>query len=206
MIKNLGVSIDSNLSFNYQVNATCKAVHFHIRALKHIRKSISVDTAKIIACSVIGSRLDYCNSLLVGTSARNITKLQNAQNAAARVVLRIKKYDHITPALKKLHWLPVNERITFKLVTIVYKARFFRQPDYLVALLPDYAPVRQLRSSNQNLISTASARTVIGSRGFSVAAPNAWNVLPDYIKLSQTITEFKKKLKTYLFEKAFATK
>ena len=203
VIKNLGVTIDSNLSFNQHVNATCKAVHFHVRALKHIRKSLSDDTAKTIACSVISSRLDYCNSLLVGTSARNISKLQSAQNSAARVVLRVKKYDHITPALKKLHWLPVKDRITFKLITTVYKTRFFRQPEYLVTLLPNYVPVRQLRSSSQDRISTTLARTAIGSRGFSVAGPNAWNSLPNSIKQSQTIADFRRKLKTFLFKKSF---
>ena len=88
-IKNLGVLIDSTLSFNSQVDSTCKAIHFHLRALKHIRKSITIDTAKTIACSIIGSRLDYCNSLLAGTSERNIMKLQRAQNTAARIVMNL---------------------------------------------------------------------------------------------------------------------
>ena len=152
-IKNLGVLIDSTLSFNSQVDSICKAIHFHLRALKHIRKSITMDTAKTIACLIIGSRLDYCNSLLAGTSERNIMKLQRAQNTAARIVMGIRKFDHITPALETLHWLPVKDRITFKIASIVFKTKLYKEPIYLATLLQDYAPSRQLRSSNQNLIS-----------------------------------------------------
>jgi hypothetical protein len=202
-IKNLGVLIDSTLSFNSQVDSTCKAIHFHLRALKHIRKSITTDTAKTIACSIIGSRLDYCNSLLAGTSERNIMKLQRAQNTAARVVMGVRKFDHITPALKTLHWLPVKDRITFKIASIVFKTKLYKEPGYLATLLQDYAPSRQLRSSDQNLISVASARTVIGSRGFSITAPTVWNNLPDSVKKSKNTAEFNNKLKTYLFTKTY---
>ena len=72
-IKNLGVYLDSRLSFDKQVSETCKASYFHIRALRHIRSSLTVEAAKTVATAIVGSRLDYCNSLLAGTSVSNLS-------------------------------------------------------------------------------------------------------------------------------------
>jgi len=86
-IKILGVTFDKNLSMNNHVKSVCKSVHYHIRALRHIRSSISEDMAKMVACALVGSRLDYANSVLFGaTQKKNISKLQKAQNLLARIV------------------------------------------------------------------------------------------------------------------------
>ena len=90
-IKNLGVVLDRTLSLDRHVEAVCKSAHCHIRALQYIRGSLSTDQAKSVACAIIGSRLDYCNGLLVGTSVKNITRLQQVQNSAVRVVKRFAK-------------------------------------------------------------------------------------------------------------------
>ena len=202
-IKKLGVTIDSSLSFDAHVNNTCKASHFHLRALRHVRESISVETAKTIAVAVVGSRLDYCNSILVGTSVKNISKLQRVQNSAARIVLNIKKFDHVRPALKKLHWLPVSERITYKLATLVFKTKLYREPSYLDSLLVDYTPSRALRSSGHNLLSLPHKWSATRSHSFPVAGPLIWNRLSDVIKNSTSVASFKTKLKTKLFIDAF---
>ena len=82
-IKNLGVYLDSRLSFDKQVSETCKASYFHIRALRHIRSSLTAETAMTVATAIVGSRLDYCNSLLAGTSVSNLSRLQLVQNTLA---------------------------------------------------------------------------------------------------------------------------
>ena len=130
-IKNLGVTLDSELSLCKHVSNICKTSHYHIRALRHIRQSVDFETAKTIGCAIVGSRLDYCNSILYGTSAENLKKLQTVQNALARVVSGKRKYDRITPTLIDLHWLPVAHRINFKLATMVYKTKIHHQPEYL---------------------------------------------------------------------------
>ena len=105
-IKSLGVVLDSQLSFDNHVAAVMKACYFHMCALRHIRSSLPDEVAKMVACSIISSRLDYCNSLLVGMSENNFGKLQRVQNSLARVVTGTKTYDHmkrevvhITPVL-----------------------------------------------------------------------------------------------------------
>jgi hypothetical protein len=96
-IKSLGVIIDSRLSFDSQVNAIARACNYHIWALRHIRRFGTVDVAKMLACSIFGARLDYCNSLLNGTSNKNIAILQGLQNSLARVVLHMPRSAHTTP-------------------------------------------------------------------------------------------------------------
>ena len=76
---------------------------------------------KTLVHSFISSRLDYCNSLLYGVDDSLLKKLQAVQNTAARVTAETRKFDHITPVLRELHWLPVRKRIVYKLAVMVYK-------------------------------------------------------------------------------------
>jgi len=79
----------------------------------------------------IGYRLDYCNALLYGIADGQLKRLQSVQNAAARLVNETRRTDHITPFLQTLHWLPVRQRVTFKLATLVHKCLNGRAPGYL---------------------------------------------------------------------------
>ena len=96
-----------------------------------IRKYITFQVAQTLVQSMVMSHLDYGNSLLYGISEHLLTKLQRVQNAAGRVILEYTKYDHITPGLVKLHWLPIKYRILFKITMITYKAISNNQPKYL---------------------------------------------------------------------------
>ena len=98
-IESLGVYLDSHMSLKEHVSEICKASYFHIRALRHIRSSLTTEAAKTIAVAIVGSRLDYCNSLLAGTSASNLAHLQVVQNILARVVAQKSWYCHITPVI-----------------------------------------------------------------------------------------------------------
>jgi len=114
------VTLDRNPSFDQHVNNTCKSCYHHFQALQHTRESLPDEVVKSIACSVIGSHLDNCNALLTGTSKSNFNKLQRVQNTLVHVVLRQRKYEHITPALKELHWLTVQYSFRFKAASLVY--------------------------------------------------------------------------------------
>ena len=104
--RNLGVFFDQSLDMDAQVTAICKAAYFHLRNINSVRKSLSQKDAAALIHAFVTSRLDNGNSLLVGMSSASLDKLQRVQNAAARCILGIRKFDHITPALKQLHWLP----------------------------------------------------------------------------------------------------
>ncbi len=138
--KNLGVILDSNLSFENHISNVTKTAFFHLRNISKLRNMLSVSDA------FMTSRLDYCNALLGGCPASSINKLQIVQNAAARVLTRSRKYDHITPILQSLHWLPIKFRISYKILLLAYKALNDLAPAYLTNLLSRYNPTRSLRN------------------------------------------------------------
>ena len=146
-IRSLGVTLDRKLSFDQHVNNTGGLCYHHIRALRHIRESLLDEVAKTVACSVISSRLDYCNALLSGMSKSNFTKLQRVQNTLSRFVSRRRKFEHTMPALTELHWLPLQYRVTFKTAVLVHWIKNTGPPAYLRQLLQDYKPVHSLQSS-----------------------------------------------------------
>ena len=186
---------------NNFVSQTAKTCYFHLRRISLIRKHLSTEaTTKLILCLIM-SRIDYCNSLLSGVNESSIKTLQRIQNNCARLTLRKKKTDHISPLLVQLHWLPVAKRIQYKLNTICYKCLNNSAPAYLTNLLNIYTPSRSLRSALDPLI-LCTPRTKLntfGPRAFSVSGPLSWNKLPLSVRQQSTFSSFKTSLKSHLF-------
>ena len=99
IVRNLGTWLDTNLTMSAHMNETCQAAIYHLYNIKRISRYLSYDDRKSIVQAVIMSRIDYCNSLLVGVPSTQLRKLQRLQNAAARLVNNVAKNDHITPTL-----------------------------------------------------------------------------------------------------------
>ena len=152
--RNLGIIFDKHCSLNDHLAKLCKSAQFHLRNISKIRKYLSKDSTKILVHAFVSSKLDYCNSLLYGLPEYQLQKLQLLQNTAACIVTLTRKYDHITPILVSLHWLPVKYRITFKILRLVYKGLNGFAPSYIADLLSykDYSG--KLRSASQNHLSS----------------------------------------------------
>lgn len=133
-----------------------------------------------------------------------LAKLQRVQNTAARIVTRASKYSSISSILQELHWLPVKQRIKFKILTITWKALHDQAPQYIKELLHLYIPSRELRSSHQNQLVVPRCCQTYGKRAYSVAAPTLWNALPCAMRDIQCYETFKKHLKTVLFKEAYS--
>ena len=130
-----------------------------------------------------------------------LSNLQVAQNNAARLVLKKRKRDHASPLLRKLHWLPIDKRIQYKMATLCFRCLNGSAPTYLSDLLELYVPSRQLRSSSDKTklkVYTPKFKT-FGERSFVYLAPKVWNSLPRNLRESQNVSVFKKNLKTHLF-------
>ena len=124
-VESLRVKFDCELSFDKHVNLVRRACNYHMWSLRHIRIYLTVEMANIIACSVVGSRLDYCNSILYKTMKANITKLQRVQNSLAHVVLQMPRRTHADDLLAQLRWLPVSYRIEYTIALITYKVKIW---------------------------------------------------------------------------------
>ena len=121
------------------------------------------------------------------------------------VLTGTRKRDHISPVLASLHWLPVKFRIEFKILLLTYKALLGQAPSYLQELIVPYYPTRTLRSLNAGLLVVpivSKSRT--GPRAFSYQAPLQWNQLPVVVREADTLSTFKSRLKTFLFDKAYS--
>ncbi len=134
---------------------------------------------------------------------KTIRQLQLIQNAAARILTRTRKSEHITPVLRSLHWLPVTFRIDFKVLLLIYKSLNGLGPKYMADMLTEYKPNRTLRSLGSSQLEIPSVHTKQRESAFSYYAARSWNQLPEEIKCAKTLATFKSSLKTHLFSCAF---
>ena len=146
--RNLGVLFDSTCSLNDHLSKICKSINYNLYSIGKIWKYLHTPTAeKIINCSIT-SRLDYCKHLLYCAKGYNRSQLQLCQNNAARMLSLRHKFDHITPVLKDLHWLPVEQRIEYKVLLLTYKALHGKAPG--CCLYSNQAPATREQKSPQS--------------------------------------------------------
>jgi hypothetical protein len=133
--RNLDVILYSILSYSEHISALSKFCFNHIRDLRRLRNSIDQSTACTIATALVHSKLDYCDSLLLNLPSSSTNRLQFVLNSAARAVTKTSRFHHITPVLKSLHWLKINQRIHYKVISLTYKILLSDKPSYLRSLL-----------------------------------------------------------------------
>ena len=189
-----------------QVSNVCRAAYWNIFRIAKIRTSLTTAACKTLVHSLVTSRLSYGNAVLCGISDRLLHRLEMAQRSAARVVLRIRRDDQriMTAALEQLHWLPVGNRIEYKILVIVFRALRGRMPTYIASLVTPYVPRRALRSADRELLVVPRHNLErYGRRSFSRAGPTMWNALPEVLRSTECRNKFEAHLKTFYFKIAF---
>ena len=192
VVTTLGVKLDRFLSLDPQINSNVAYCYKLLKDVSSIRGLITKSQTEMLVHSIISSRLDYCNSLYYGLNKSVIDKLKKVQNAAARVILKLRKRDSVRNEIVNLHWLRIHERIIFKIVVFVHKC------------LHDMAPVELSSLIAVNSVENCTLKckfldSVYGRRSFSYAAPRLWNALPILIRKLDSLDNFKAKLKYHLF-------
>ena len=218
--RNLGVIFDSTLSMSHHISSVSKSCFSSIRDLRRIRNTLDFTTAHTIATSLIHSKLDYCNSLFLNLPQSQLNRLQLILNSTARAVSNTPKFSHITPVLKSLHWLKIEQRIQYKVISITYKTLQSNKPAYLNDLL-HIQRHRNTRSSDAVTLQRPSvcSRLKLTDRSFTHHAPILWNSLPKQLRqltphhdpsinqsgstLALSSSQFHAKLKTFLFNRSF---
>src|SRR5208282_6001086 len=124
-------------------------------------------------------KLDYCNSLYYNLPQSQLKRLQAIQNSLARCITSSSRFQHITPGLKSLHWLKVEQRIQYKLISLTYSSLQHNSPLYLRRLLTIPTSHRSTRSTSVVTLFKPSVKLETGKRSFSFAAPFLWSTLPN---------------------------
>ena len=167
-VRNLEVILDSGLTTQAQVAQTAKSCYHQIRNIGQIRSSITNNACKTLVHALVTARLDYRNALLYGLPQ---TTRQRLQNCAGRLVCRTRKYDHITPVLQHLHWLPICVRPAYKVLLFVSSVMHEEAPCYCVFAAID---------------TTCFA----GDCCFAIATAALWNRLPDSVRTAKTQPQY----------------
>ena len=195
----LGVILQSDSSITSHVNQIIGRCFRQLRLIKSCVKSLSSEAARTVVNSFVFSRVDYCNSLLAGMPKCLLDRLQSVLNASAKLLRGCQKYDHATPLI--LHWLPVQQRIEFKLCLLTFKWLRGMAPRYLADLCcsTTIETGYNLRSATHGDLRVRKMCTNFGDRAFSFAGSRPWNKLPMDIRSHDSVESCKRKLERHLF-------
>ena len=192
-VKNVGVWLDKNLTMEKHINTIVAHCYKILRDIRRIKKYLTKSHIERLVHAVISSRLDYCNSLLVNIDKENLNKLQKVQNSAARLILGKRRRDSATQALRELHWLNIEARITFKILLLVYKVVRGKCNMELKYKSFNGRPDEYL------MLETPNFQTKYGKRVFEYNGSRLWNSLPVKIRSEENVEVSKKAVKTLLF-------
>lgn len=204
-VRSLGVTFDNALNMKSHVSKVVSACFNQLRLIRSIKNSLSQDNLKLLLHAFVSSRLDYCNSLLVGQSDDLLHRLQMVQNAAVRLYASLSRRSNIIETMRDdLHWLTIPFRITFKVCVMVFRCLHGNAPEYLseycVRLSDQSTRISCNRSATHGNLEVPRTRLkTYGNRSFATAGPLAWNALPTDLKTESDFVKFKSKLKTHLF-------
>ena len=151
-VRDLGVIFDNCLSLDAHISNICRSTHFQIRNIGRIRTLLTFNATAQLIHALITTRLDFCNRIIYNLTNNTIERLQRIQNQAARMLTRSPRRNHITPVLKRLHWLRIRDRIILKILILTHKAFHGVVPTYLCELIIKHMNMQQFVHAGLNII------------------------------------------------------
>ena len=177
--------------------------YFELRRLESIRRFLTCTATATLVSAFALSKIDYCNSLLFGSTNDVTSHLQRIQNYAARVILRLPKSSSITTHSKSLHWLPVEVRSTYKIACFCHHCHSSTAQSYVADMLhrkPSHTHNTRSCSYTMPLLNgPAHSMATHGDRSFSFATSSVWNSIPNDVRCAPSLSSSESRLKTYLF-------
>ena len=203
-VNKLGFTLYCHLTMNVHVSNSARTCYFELLRLASIRRFLtSTATATLVSAFAL-SRIDYCNSLLLGSTHDVTSHLQRIQNYAARVILRLPKSSSITTNIKSLHWLPVKVRSTYKIACLCYHCHSSTAPSYVADMLQKKPSHTHSCSYTMPLLNRpAHSKTTLDDRSFYSASSSVRNSIPNDVRCAPLLSSSKSRLKTYLFRSVY---
>ena len=198
--KDLGVTFDPSLSFDCHIVKTVSSCMSSLAQINRVKHVLDKSLLTLIIRSIVFSKLYYCSSVWANITASNISKLQAVQNFAARIIMKSRKFDHITPLLNELHWIPVKLHLLYRDAVLTFKCLNGTTPESLSQQFVRRADISGRCTRNSNSLDIPFFKSATGQRTYHYRAVSLWNELPENIKCSSSISIFKHKLRKYLLE------
>ena len=197
-VKNLELALDSHLIINAHVSNITRTCYFEQRCLASIRRFLtSTATATLVSAFVL-SRIDYCNSLLLGSTHDVTSHVQRIQNYAARVILRLPRSSNIATHLISLHWLPVKVRSTSKIDCLCYHCHSSTTPSYVAYMRrkkPLHTRITRTSSYTMPLLNRpAHSKATLGDRLSSFSSSSVRNSIPNDVRYAQSLSSYMSRL------------
>ena len=193
-LKNLCFTLDCHLTMNAHVSSIARTCYFELRHLASICRFLTSTAAATQLSAFVLSRIDYCNSLMFDSTHDVTSHLQQIQNYAARVILRLPKSSSITTHLKSLHWLPVKVKSTYKIACLCYHCHSSTAPSYVTDMLhkkPSHTRITRSSSCTMPLLNRpAHSKATLGDRSFSFASSSVWNSIPNDVRCAPSLSSF----------------
>ena len=187
----MGVIFNQFLNINDHITAICRSTHFHIINICKIGNLLSYDACSTIIHAYISCRLDYCKYILYNVPRSKTDRLQRLQNQCARILTKSPRREHITPVLKKLPCLKIQDRIIYTILMLTYKSYYNMAPLYLCELINKKSHVNtRLGTDHHQLIMPPISKDCSNTflwRSFIHAAPCEWNKSSEHIRTCKLI-------------------
>ena len=197
-VKDLGVTLDPLLSYDEHITKTISSCMSRLGQINRVKHVLDRQTLITVINALVFSKLFYCSNVWANTTGKNINKLQSVQNFACRIVSGARKYDHVTPLLKELRWLPVATQLYYRSATMAFKCMTGCVPAYISSQFIKRQEVSNHHTRNSQQLNIPLLKTATGQRTFYYKIVSLWNSLDSSLKLCESVDSFKRRLKTKL--------
>ncbi|CAB4039973.1 Hypothetical predicted protein [Paramuricea clavata] len=199
--KDLGITLDRHLNYDKHVSLLVSSCMNKLCQINRAKNSFDTKTLSEVISSLVISKMVYCSSVWSNTSASNVKKVQSIQNIACKIVTKSRKFDHVTPLLRELNWLPVDKLLYFRDASLTYKCVNNLAPDYLCNKLIKRSSIHDRRTRTHDSLQIPLFKTAAGQRSFTYRAAHIWNNLDKNLKDCSSLKTFKVALKKHLLAK-----
>ena len=201
--KDLGVFLDPNLTYDHHISRVVSSCLSKLCQINRVKKSFDKTTLELLIMALVFNKMLYCSSVWANTSLQNVNRLHSIQNFACKIVTNTRKFDHVTPLLRELNWLPVKEQLLYRDTVLAYKCQNGLAPQYLMDKFSKRSSIHNRYTRARDSLQIPLFRTKAGQRSFVFRGTNIWNNLDDDLKKCTSLTSFKRALRDSLLRQTF---
>ena len=201
--KDLGVVIDSHLTYDDHIDSIVSSCMGKLCQISRVKDSFDKDTLCLMVSSLVMSKLFYCSSVWSNTSSKNVKKLQAVQNFTCRIVSNTHKFDHITPAMEELEWLPIKDLLLYRYSIMTYNAYTGWHHTILLVNFVIVSQFMVVKTRNCDQLQIPLYTSAAGQRSFKFRGAKIWNSLDTDLKEHKSLKNFKLALKSRLFSNLY---